>query len=42
MRTAPPFDDGSRKGVSMKAHRFFAWACVACFLATMVTGYKKA
>ena len=25
----------------MKAHRFFAWAAVFCFIMTMVTGYKR-
>lgn len=26
---------------NMKKHTFFAWATVACFLATMITGYKR-
>ena len=25
----------------MKCHKFFAWATVACFVMTMVTGYKR-
>lgn len=30
-----------RKNVYMKAHRFFAWATVTCFIMTMITGYKR-
>jgi len=25
----------------MKLHKFFAWATVACFILTMITGYKR-
>ncbi len=28
-------------GSNMKWHKFFAWATVACFILTMVTGYQK-
>ena len=27
--------------MTMKKHRFFAWATVFCFIMTMVTGYSK-
>ena len=30
-----------RKKDYMKCHKFFAWATVFCFIATMITGYKK-
>ena len=30
-----------RKKNYMKCHKFFAWATVFCFIATMITGYKK-
>ena len=30
-----------RKKDYMKWHKFFAWATVFCFIATMITGYKK-
>lgn len=30
-----------RKQSYMKAHRFFAWATVGCFVLTMITGYKR-
>lgn len=26
---------------SMKQHRFWAWAAVACFAMAMMTGYKR-
>ncbi len=40
-RKQTPTDGGRRKGGYMKAHKFFAWATVGCFLMTMVTGYKR-
>ncbi|MBO5521236.1 MAG: MBL fold metallo-hydrolase [Eubacterium sp.] len=30
-----------RRSSYMKAHRFFAWATVFCFIITMVTGYRR-
>ena len=30
-----------RRKQFMKWHKFFAWATVACFIITMMTGYKK-
>ena len=33
--------DRKKRGIYMKWHRFFAWATVASFLMTMVTGYKR-
>ncbi len=30
-----------RRSSYMKWHKFFAWATVACFFATMVTGYQR-
>ncbi len=35
-----PEKNGGRKGF-MKMHKFFAWATVACFILTIITGYKK-
>ena len=31
----------SRKAEYMKWHKFFAWATVACFILTMITGYQR-
>ena len=34
--------ENKKKGKSaMKWHKFFAWATVACFIMTMLTGYKR-
>ena len=30
-----------KRSAYMKCHKFFAWATVACFVMTMVTGYKR-
>lgn len=42
-RTEPAKTDRKKKsgGTFMKGHKFFAWATVVCFLATMLTGYKR-
>ena len=46
MRGEPPKDrtpskDTKKRSEYMKWHRFFAWGTVACFIMTMVTGYKR-
>ncbi len=40
-RSRPTPEKRKRKGTYMKAHRFFAWATVGCFVMTMITGYKR-
>ncbi len=38
---APAAKKQERRSSYMKWHKFFAWATVACFVLTMITGYKK-